>query len=559
MKTLISLLMVLCGLFQQTVFAAPTMQVEPQRITVNDTFRLILTSDNPQSGGIPNLTPLQNEFTILGTERSMSYSMVNGQTSAQSQWIILLRPKKVGRLVVPAIKVGQEETPAGMIDVSGGSSSLSSTSVDTRDNATDGVMLKTEVSTPTPYVNQQILYTVKLLSNAQLLNAEYHPPSVDNALLIPLGDGRHGQTEVNGSLYAVEEQQYAIFPQKSGPLTIHPPSFQAAVYDRVPRRVTVEAKETLLSVRPVPNNYQGEIWLPAKKITLAETYEPIAQTLREGDTLSRTVTLTAVSMPAQLLPALTFAANDDFNVYPDTPEIKNVIRQNELLGTSTVKVTYLFNHKGRVTIPPLEMTWFNTDTGQAETATLPAHTLTIQANAAAPKSKTNASSSSKISMPSSHLASPSTAVVTAAERLAPKLFAWAFVAGFALAFGLMILIWWLWPSKRLKRGADTKAAVKQLKEACQKNRPGEARDALLLWARAQWPEARILNLSDVAMLSRDVAFKKQITVLTQALYHFRQSTSWQGEGLWRSFDVYQKQRQGKKPMQSNELPPIHPV
>lgn len=557
MKTLMSLLILLCGLFQQTVFAAPTMQVEPQRITANDTFRLILASDNPQSGGIPNLTPLQNDFTILGTERSMSYRMVNGQTSSQTQWIILLRPKKVGRLVVPAIKVGQEETQAGMIDVSG--DSVSSTSDEARENAADGVMLKTEVSTPTPYVNQQLLYTVKLLSNAQLLNAEYHPPSVDNALLIPLGDGRHGQTEVNGSLYAVEEQQYAIFPQKSGPLTIHPPSFQAAVYDRVPRRVTVEAKETSLTVRPVPSNYQGSTWLPAKKITLAETYEPTTQTLQEGGTFTRTVTLTAVSMPAQLLPALTFAANDDFNVYPDTPEIKNVIRQNELLGTSTVKVTYLFNQKGRVTIPALEMTWFNTDTGQAETASLPARTLTIQANAAAPKGKTITSSLSKTSTPSSHPTSPSEAVVTAAEHLAPKSFAWAFVAGFALAFGLMILIWWLWPSKHLKRGADTKAAVKQLRDACQKNRPGWARDALILWARGQWPEARILNLNNVAILSRDAAFKKQLTVLTQALYHSRQSSSWQGEGLWRSFDAYQKQKQGKKPMRSNELPPINPV
>ena len=554
MKILTSFFLLWFIVCQGTGIASSTMRVKPQHINVNDTFHLMLTSDNAQSGGLPNLAPLQNDFTILGTERTLSYSMVNGKTNSRSQWIILLRPKKVGKLVIPAIKIGQEQTQAGVIDVNG--EGVSSTSPDPAQSGSgsDGVMLKTEVNTPNPYVNQQVLYTVKLLSNVQLLNAEYHPPSVENALLIPLGDGRHYQTQVNGSVYAVEEQQYGIFPQKSGPLVLHPPSFQAAVYDQFPRRVTVEARPTPLIVRPAPSDYQGMNWLPAKKITLAEAYDPPKQTMQEGDTLTRTVTLTAVSMPAQLLPALTFAANDDFNVYPESPEVKNTIRQNELLGTSTIKVTYLLNRDGRVSIPVLEVPWFNTDTGKTEIATLPAHVLVVNANGAALPAK--ASPSALSNAPSLASNATQAAVVS---KTAPRSFAWAFTTGFGLALGLMALVWWLWPSKHFKRSSDNQAAITRLQDACQKNRPSLARDALFEWARKQWPEAAILNLNDVALLTRDAPLKKQLLALTQALYHSRQSSSWQGDGLWRSFNAYRQLKPGKKQGRSMELPPINPI
>ncbi len=546
-------LFILC---QGTGIAASTMQVEPEQINVNDTFHLMLTSDNAQSGGLPNLTPLQNDFTILGTERSLSYSMVNGQTNSRSQWIILLRPKKVGKLVIPAIKIGQEQTQSGVINVSG--EGVPSTSPDQVQSGADGLMLKTEVNTPNPYVNQQVLYTVKLLSNAQLLNAEYHPPSVENALMIPLGDGRHYQTQVNGELYAVEEQQYAIFPQKSGPLTLHPPSFQAAVYDQVPRRVTVEAKTTPINVRPAPTDYQGINWLPAKKITLAEVYDPPKQTMQEGDTLTRTVTLTAVSMPAQLLPALTFAANDDFNVYPESPEVKNTVRQNELLGTSTMKVTYLLNRDGRITIPALEVPWFNTETGKTEITSLPAHTLMVKANKAAQPAKASSSLLGKASSLSSKTTKTSIDNTTTTPAL-PRSFVWAFVTGFGLAFGLMGLVWWLWPGKGVKRNSQSSAAIKRLEDACQKNRPIHARDALLAWARSQWPEAKILNLNDIAILTRDASLKKHLQALTQVLYHSKQTAAWEGDGLWRCFNAYRQLKPGKTQKASTRLPPINPV
>ena len=513
-------------LWQSIGIAATTVQLDPTHISKNDTFHLILTSDNAQSGALPNLSPLQKDFFILGTERNISYSMVNGQTTSYSRWIILLRPKKEGNLVIPALTVGQDQTKPSSIDVGGAQPEEEVLSTDDAktapSDASDDVMLKTETSELKPYVNQQVLYTVKLYSNQRLINPQYHAPNVEDALLIPLGDGRHYQTQIDNQLYAVEEQQYAIFPQKSGKLTITSPSLDAEVYDTFPRHITAQASPTQLSIRPTPADYKAHDWLPAKNITLTETFDSPKQAMKQGDTLTRTVTIRATAMPAQLLPTLTFKTNKAFNVYPESPEVKNTIQANELTGTSTIKVTYLLNQSGDITIPKLELPWFNTATGKAEQASLPAHTLTVE-----PSGLTSSNTSTTPKASTHSTPAPQTGAAVSSSSVIQ----WAFVAGFGLACGLIALLWWLQRTPRLKRNKGNQTAIKRLQEACQKNRPALARDALLRWARMRWPEETVLNLQDIANLTRDAQLKKHLQTLTQALYHTNQKRTWKGEAL----------------------------
>lgn len=63
-------------------------------------------------------------------------------------------------------------------------------------------------------MNQQIIYKVTLYNSKHLLDADYQGPQVENALLIPLGQEKRYQTQKNNINYLVEEQNYAIFPQK---------------------------------------------------------------------------------------------------------------------------------------------------------------------------------------------------------------------------------------------------------------------------------------------------------------------------------------------------------
>lgn len=215
-EKIISLLILV---YSGVLFAQLSMQLESSKVQIGQSFRLILTLDG-QSNAVPDLTPLQDNFKIVGTERSTNYSLINGQARTLNQWTVFLVPIKLGMISIPSLQVGQEHTAPTNIEVTAGNSTQTT---DKPLAKQEDIQLIAEVDNKTPYVNQQVIYTVKLYNSLQLLDTDFQGPQVDNALLVPLGDGRQYQTTENGRLFSVVEQQYAIFPQKSGELTVNPP------------------------------------------------------------------------------------------------------------------------------------------------------------------------------------------------------------------------------------------------------------------------------------------------------------------------------------------------
>ncbi|MFJ1268806.1 BatD family protein [Legionella lytica] len=527
------------------------IQVDPAEINQGEPFRLLLTQPSLQSAnGIPDLTPLRKDFIILGTERSVNYSVINGQTQASSTWVITLKARKVGPVTIPAIRMGTDHSSPLTINVSAVDTTIQSSA---NDQQLQDIFLTTEVNEKKPYINQQITYKVRLYNSKQLLDASYQGPKVENALLIPLGNDKRYQTQKNNVPYLVEEQNYAIFPQKSGPLTISSPSFTALVYGFDPQRIKTTTKDITLDVQPVPAQFSGQTWVPAKQIKLSDAYENPGQSIDQGSTLVRTITLEGIGLPAQLLPRLHFADSDAFNVYPEKGKERNQVNQGEIVSRSEIKITYLFNKSGKVIIPELKLPWFNTATGKEEIAVLAPRTIDVV------PSKTTAAHASK-PIPDTAIAPPMPpeASTSLAAPAANHNWAWIIAALFALAWLLTLGLWtWQKRSRAPGKGAY-KRALQALHDACQHNNPQHCRDVLLKWANLHWPDASILNLADLMRLSTDMQFKKQVQLLSQALYQEREKAAWHGDELWRSVN-HLKQPYATAKNKTSSLPPMNPA
>lgn len=542
-------------LFNALAHAEVQVQIDPSQVSIDDSFSLILTQDNLQNGGVPDLTPLQKDFMILGTERRMNYSIINGQTQSSSEWTITLKPQKEGKLTIPSIKIGREHTKPITIDVTTGTTpknTPSSNSPSSQKN--QSIYLTTEVNKKNPYINQQVIYKVALYNSKHLLDASYQGPQVENALLVPLGEEKRYQTQKNGVTFLVEEQSYAIFPQKSGPLKIKPPVFTALIYDFNPERVKATDKAMNIEVQPIPKEYSGKVWLPAKQVKLMEQYENSDETVTQGNTLIRTVILEGVGIPAQLLPTLNFAEIDGVNVYPEKGKDKNRVTYGELIGRTEIKVTYLFNKAGKITIPELKLPWFNTETGKEETATLPAKTFAVTPSSnTAPTPNTSPVDITK----NQNVITQPTKEINESTSSTPFNWAWVFAALFACAWLVTLVLWrWQRHSKNAGKG-QYKTVLNTLHKACMQGDPQRTRDALLKWASLHWPDATILNLTDLTRLASDASFKKQVQTLSQVLYKNKGKSLWRGDGLWRCVEQMKKNNTNKKENES-ALPPINP-
>lgn len=521
-------------------------QIEPTTAHVGEPLQLTLKLDNAQTGGTPDLTPLQKDFIITGTQASLSYSAINGVAKSTNTWIIQLIAKKSGLITLPPIQVGHLSSTPIQVNITEHADEISTEkeSAPQEENAT--VMLKCEASPATPFINQQVIYTVKLYNRHSLLEADYQPPQVDDALLIPLGEGRRYQTTLKGYQYNVDEQQYAIFPQKSGELHIKPPSLNAVVYDGTAKPIHIKGNPTPIKIAPIPASNTTSHWLPAQQVGLTELYEPSSTDIVQGDTIVRTLRLQAMAMPAELLPTYTFADSKQFSVYPEKPETQNTLRQQTLIGTTVTKVTYLFNQAGKAIIPPLSVTWFNTQTGQEEVITLPAHELTVALKPGSPNT--------------SLTTTPKTAVhkklITPPPITLPKhsftLLYW--IIGVVSMVGIVIAALRI-QSRCFTITRKKRAALKSLKKACAMNDRTNARRALLNWAALQKPGVVLLNLDALTWLDNP-ELQKQIQVLSRALYS-PEETAWNGNALWLAIQHYRPRPLLKK--SPYQLPPIHPI
>ena len=267
----------------------------------------------------------------------------------------------------------------------------------------------------------------------------------------------------------------------------------------------------------------------------------------------RTVTLQAAGIPAQLLPVLEFAPSLTFNSYPEKPELHNTARQQTVIGRSDTKVTYLLNKPGTVTLPAVHVSWFNIDTGKEEIVSLPERAIVIKAKGGVSQPIVKATPKS---LKKTH-ALPSIEKVPVLPAEKASSLAWWIAGGFALAWIITLVLWRCRQSHLDSGRQGRRLALKRLHDACKNNNPKQAYASFLQWAVLQWPDVELLNVNHVAKLVHDTSLKKQLSLLSKAIYSEESNVQWHGDLLWRSITAYLHTKAVPK-NKSSVLPPINP-
>jgi hypothetical protein len=86
----------------------PTFEVSIDRtiIHVDEIFHVTITLTGPHSDMILDLKPFTTDFALVGTSQSTHPVTIDGRTEVSMGWIITLAPKRLGKLVIPSIEIG---------------------------------------------------------------------------------------------------------------------------------------------------------------------------------------------------------------------------------------------------------------------------------------------------------------------------------------------------------------------------------------------------------------------------------------------------------------------
>ncbi|MBK5418422.1 BatD family protein [Pseudomonas sp. TH31] len=519
--------------------------VDRSRLNTGETVELTLESSDVTQFGKPDLSPLEPLFEVRGTRQVNQLTTINGDNRATTRWIITLLPKQNGSVEIPSLQLGEVRSQPISIQV------IETRTQDTQ-NTLAPVFIEASLDQSSVYVQAQAILTLRIYHSVSLYDdSSLTPLQIPDARIEPLGESRTYEKVINGLRHGVIEMRYAIFPQHSGVLTIPTQVFSATLVDAQPSQdagaqgpksgklLRVSSAEIPLTVKAKPATYPADVpWLPARSLSLSESWSPEPDHAQVGDSLTRSLTLKAEGLASSQLPPLPATDANGLRRYPDQPVLGNQNTERGLIGSREDREALVPAHSGSIELPTVDVVWWNTFEDHLEHSNLPARTLQVTNNP-----------SLVVDTPAG---SPQVSYGADSEALWWwKLSTVILACTTLLGFGL----WWRarWQPAILRAaqtGPSPRTVLDDLKRACQANDPHATRQALDAWARQQ-PE----TLADMA--ARFVPLSDALDGLNGALYS-ETGQHWQGEDLWRATRAIPMAERVQDPVGDSGLPPLYP-
>ncbi|HMD74747.1 MAG TPA: BatD family protein [Steroidobacteraceae bacterium] len=576
--------------------AALRASLDSTTISEGDTVQLTLERDG-QTSDQPDLSPLQQDFDVVSTNRTSSIQIMNGSIVSHIQAIITLSPKHSGVLTVPAVEwAGDRSEPFPLTVTAGGAGSPNSTGGAAQARK---VFVETSIDDADPFVQQAVHVTVRIYRAETVYKAGLDFPATSDALIEQIQSDAHRVIEKYGQQYDLVERRYLLFPQRSGTLKLAGPVLEGQVAIRIrndrfnndpfadlfgasggmmagTKPIRVEADPIVLNVRPRPANSGAGPWLPALDLKLTSEWHPDNLQAHVGDPITVDLQLQAEGLTATQLPDLSLLLElpSGIKAYPDQARLDNAVRGDTVVGTHKQSIALIADQPGDYVVPAMHLSWFDTKANEAREVNLPARKLSVlppvgRSRAAAPSATVGGAATNEppaAAAPVAPIPAPGAPQVslpagsgTAGTRL------WIEIsAGLAFVWMATLLAWWL--SRRRAPGQaqplsgaqeamlGAAQARTRFHAACRRNDAPAARRALLAWVAAAWPEESLPGLDALGRRIEDAALAPRLVDLDRACYA---GATWNGADLLQALKELPPRR-ARSSGSGDGLAPLYP-
>ncbi len=570
-------------------------QLDRDRITDAETVILSVIASGDVRGDL-DLSPLEADFDLIDQRHTARMSLINGLASSSREWRLELAPRRAGQLRIPPLQLGDLSSEPLTLEVVDAATAAGSA-------ADRDVFVEVSATPEAPYVQGYVDYRVRLFSRVPLRQPQLSNPEVDGAIVQRFGDDRQSSETIGGERYTVIERRYAVFPQRSGPLSIGAPRLTAVVpVERAAaaadgpgqdpfgpiadvfggaggldglftatRRVRVRGPDATLEVRPQPVGAPTP-WLPAESVELSDEWLPADSEVEVGAAVTRTITVTAAGVTAAQLPDLELSAPPAIKLYSDPPQTEELSGGEVPVAVKQLKVALVATEPGSITLPEIRLSWWDTQADQPREALVPARALNVTAAGTAPDTV--------VAREAVVVADPPSEAAEAFERdpltAAPAWLRdepWLWLAALlALAWVTTIGLWWrerrrprlpIAEARSLEETVRPRLSLAEarraVERACQHRGPRELRDALLAWGAVKWPEDPPRALAAVARRLGSDEAAAAVMALERGLYA-NETLVWDDAACWMALasGLTEDERQAADSGES-DLPDLYPT
>lgn len=374
-----------------------TASVNKTTVALNDQIVLTVTVSADASSLPEPEMPSLPRFNVHSAGRSQSMTFINGRISNSAEYTFVLVPRLIGNAVIPPIgaHAGSQNAQTEPIAVTivrpeeapqqpsqPAAQAAGPPGRPQRGPRAGGgaapVFVTADVDKKNPFVNEQVVYTVRFHYAVPLLgNAEWAPPNTTGMLSEDLPPSGHQTASVQGRTYNVSEVKIALFPLTPGQKTIGKGSIRCQVQKGVEvdpfasdffrqffaaglttgEPVTLETSPVTLNVRPLP-----EAGKPAGFGGAVGRFKAKAEvdkaSVKAGDAVNLTYTiegsgnLKALSDP--VLPDM-----PEFRLYETVSSLNQSKDGAGVRGSKVYKTVVVPKVSGDLTIPAIQFHYFD--------------------------------------------------------------------------------------------------------------------------------------------------------------------------------------------------------
>ncbi|WP_076011928.1 BatD family protein [Alteromonas abrolhosensis] len=364
--------------------------IDRNPVMLDEAIRLTVTADGSADRDAFDSSPLLKDFVVGRTSVSSQTSIVNFDTKRTTVWTTTLFPRKEGTFTIPSLTIEGKSTKPIQVKV---------IPVQEQSNVARDYFVTTDIDVKEAYLNQQLLYTVKLFLSSNIERGSLQAPEMQNAEITQLGEDKQYTDIVNGRRYQIIERQFAVVPQASGEFTLRGPIFTGEVmaantnqrfgfFNRT-QQINRVGPDITVNIKPIPQGIDYP-WLPSEMVRVDEEW-PQGDSFVAGEPVTRIITLTALGVVEEQLPDIPEFYPPNFKLYPDQSNTTTVEKDQSLISQRQTSLAIIPTQPGNFVLPEITIPWFNTLTQQTEYATIPARSITV-----APASSANNANTSNI-------------------------------------------------------------------------------------------------------------------------------------------------------------------
>lgn len=255
-------------------------------------------------------------------------------------------------------------------------------SVSAQDSSTYQPRVSVDVPSEAVIVGQPAIVRIKVLVPTFMPQPPVFPSLEQQNILVRLPERASGPVSetVDGETWSGVQRSYRLYPLAPGPVAYDAQEVVVTFADpqsNEPVQVSVMLPPILINAE-IPDGAQGlDPLIIASGFSLDQKLDGPTD-MQAGDSITREISAQISGTTALTIPALTPQVQSQLlRAYPKEPRFSETEDRGVLSGQRVEETVYIAQDGGDTQLSAVSIDWFNLDTGQIETASLPPTRLTL--------------------------------------------------------------------------------------------------------------------------------------------------------------------------------------